>query len=79
MSQTVVFVLPLPVLLALALVLLVVLVLSALALSLRKPVQVRRPATAPTADPDAIGSAGFRLGCLHLDGIADQPSPRRAR
>lgn len=70
MSQTVAFVLPLPVALALAALLLLLLVLSVVALSLRKPVPVRIPAR----DEE---DAAFRLGRLHIDGIAELSAPRR--
>lgn len=79
MSQTVAVVLPLPVALALLVLLVVLLVLSAVALSLRKPVQVRFPASderrGDGGRPDE--GVGFRLGQLHIDGLAELSSPPR--
>ena len=79
MSQTVAFVLPLPVALALVVVLLVLLVLSAVALSLRKPAPVRLPAGQNGEDGAAASEGGeaFRLGHLHIDGLAELSGPQR--
>lgn len=71
MSQTVAFVLPLPVALALGALLLLLLVLGVVALSLRKPVPVRIPTGSDEND------ASFRLGHLHIDGIAELSAPQR--
>lgn len=79
MSQTVAVVLPLPVALALVFVLLVLLALSAVALSLRKPVPIRLPAP-DWALPESAASedgAAFRLGHLHIDGLAELAGPQR--
>ena len=84
MSQTVAVVLPLPVALALVFVLLVLMALSAVALSLRRPVPVRLPSGEEQQRPmEAAGNGGdgaFRLGHLHIDGLAEPPpSQRRVR
>jgi hypothetical protein len=80
MSQTVAFVLPLPVALALVFVVLVLLALSAVALSLRTPVPLRLPAGDEGPGVRSEEEAAFRLGHLHIDGLAEgSPSQRRVR
>jgi len=81
MSQTVAFVLPLPVALALVFLLLVLMALSAVALSLRRPAPLRMPGADERGGDGAAGraeeAADFRLGHLHIDGLAELSAPQR--